>query len=386
MLNVLFDATAVPADRRGVGRYVDSVIPALAGTEARVRVVCRSGDAAHYSELSGQPAIGVGTFADHRAARLVWEQVGLPRIAARLHPDVVHSPHYTHPLLLSTFADVPLVVTLHDATFFTDPQLHTRAKGPFFRAASRLALSRADACIVPSQASADELVRHAGARPDQLQVAHLGVDPSVFRPPAETDKQVVRAALGVPDGRDYLAFLATIEPRKNAPALIRGWIEAFAAQPDPPVLVLAGGSGWDTEVAAAAAEVPPAMQLIRPGYLPLEQLAGLLGGASVVVYPSLGEGFGLPVLEGMACGSAVLTTRRLALGEVGGDAVAYTEPDPASIAQALRELMADPERRAALGRAGLARSASFSWGACAQAHVAAYHRAVERRAERASRS
>ncbi|HEV2886057.1 MAG TPA: glycosyltransferase, partial [Jatrophihabitans sp.] len=143
-------------------------------------------------------------------------------------------------------------------------------------------------------------------------------------------------------------------------------------------LVLAGGRGWDDAIDEAVAAVPAGLTLLRPGYLPLADLPGLLGAATVVAYPSLGEGFGLPVLEGMACGAAVLTTRRLALPEVGGDAVAYTEPDDASIADALSWLLADPELREQLGQAGLARAARFSWAACAEAHLRAYELALER--------
>ncbi|HET6210626.1 MAG TPA: glycosyltransferase family 1 protein [Jatrophihabitans sp.] len=379
---MLFDATAVPADRRGVGRYVDSVIPAFAGTEASIRVLCRPEDVEHYRQLSGQPAVAAPRLTGRRPTRLVWEQLGLPGLARAHRPDVLHSPHYTHPMLLSLTRRLPLAVTLHDATFFTDPGLHTRAKGPFFRTAARLALRGADACLVPSQATADELVAHAGARPEQLQVAHLGVDTSVFRPPTEQAKAAVRASLGLESDLPYFAFLGTIEPRKNVPALIRGWAAAFAHRADPPALVLAGGAGWDTEVDAAIAELPATLRLIRPGYLPLDQLAGLLGGAEVVVYPSLGEGFGLPVLEGMACGAAVLTTRNLALAEVGGDAVAYTGTEPAAIGRALVELIDDPERRERLGKLGLARAELFSWQSCAQAHVKAYHSAIERHGAR----
>jgi glycosyltransferase involved in cell wall biosynthesis len=141
-------------------------------------------------------------------------------------------------------------------------------------------------------------------------------------------------------------------------------------------LVLAGAPGWDPDVDVAAGEVPPGLRLIRAGYLPLESLPAFLGAAELVVYPSLGEGFGLPVLEAMACGAAVLTTGRLSLAEVGGSAVAYTEPDPASIAKALASLLGDPAQRSALGQAGRERALTFSWQACAQAHLAAYQRAV----------
>jgi glycosyltransferase involved in cell wall biosynthesis len=378
LLNVLFDATAVPPDRRGVGRYVDSLIPAFAGTEASIQVLCRPEDVEHYQQLSGRPAVAAPKLTGSRPARLVWEQVGLPGLARKHRPDLLHSPHYTHPLLLGLTHRLPLAVTLHDATFFTDPGLHTRSKGPFFRTATRLALRAADACLVPSQATADELVSQAGARPEQLQVAHLGVDSTVFRPPTVEAKQAIRTSLGLQSDLPYLAFLGTIEPRKNVPALIRGWAQAFADRPNPPALVLAGGMGWDTGVDPAIAELPATLRLIRPGYLPLDQLAGLLGGAELVVYPSLGEGFGLPVLEGMACGAPVLTTRNLALSEVGGDAVAYTDTTATAIGQALRELLDDPGRRSELGRLGLARAELFSWQSCAQAHVKAYHSAVER--------
>jgi glycosyltransferase involved in cell wall biosynthesis len=125
--------------------------------------------------------------------------------------------------------------------------------------------------------------------------------------------------------------------------------------------------------------VPPNLRLVRPGYLPFADLSGFLGGALVVAAPSRGEGFGLPVLEAMACGAPVLTTYRTSLPEVGGDAVAYTEPDAESIAAALRALLDDPDRRLALGEAGHARAREFTWAASAAAHAASYKRAVESR-------
>jgi glycosyltransferase involved in cell wall biosynthesis len=263
-------------------------------------------------------------------------------------------------------AGLPVVTTLHDATFFTHPELHLPVKRYFFQAWTRLSLRRARRCVTPSAATRDELVRVAGADPARVDVAHLGVDADRFHVPSAAERAAVRAHLGV-DG-PYIAFLGTLEPRKNVPALIRGW----SALPDAPALVLAGGRGWDTEVDRAAEEVPAGRALHRPGYLPLEMLAGFLGEAEVVAYPSLGEGFGLPVLEGMACGSPVLTTRLLSLPEVGGDAVAYTDPDPGAITAALGALLSDRARRAELAAAGLARAATFDWRACARAHLTAY--------------
>ena len=373
MLRVLVDATAVPPDRSGVGRYVDMLLPALGRAGLDVRVACRPGDAARYGAMGAgvQPAPAPGLTA-RAATRLAWEQIGLPRLAAALQPDVVHAPHYTHAVALRT----PLVVTLHDATFFTDPGVHRSAKGPVFRAATRLALRRAACCVVPSHATASELVRVAGADPAKLVVAHHGVDTSTFSPPPPAAVDAARQALGLAPGERWVAFLGTLEPRKNLPALVRGWAQTCAGRPDPPALVLAGHNGWERELAAAAASLPPQLTLVQPGYLPLELLAGYLGGAEVVAYPSLGEGFGLPVLEAMACGAPVLTTRRLALPEVGGDAVAYTEPDAASIGADLGALLDDPGRRARLSEAGRCRAAGLTWDACAAVHLTAYERAV----------
>jgi len=368
---VLVDATAVPADRGGVGRYVDGLIPALARAGADLAVVCQRADAERYSRMSDRIEVVAGPAAiAHRPARLAWEQTGLPLVAQQLAAEVVHSPHYTMPLRVGR----PVVVTIHDVTFFTQPEQHTSVKGTFFRSATRTALRRATRVIVPSKATRDELVRVLDADPTMLDVAYHGVDPEVFHVPTDAEKARVAARLGLRG--PYIAFLGVLEPRKNVPNLIRGWVQAVHWRDEPPALVLAGGSGWDDEVDAAIAEVPSHLRVVRPGYLRFADLPGYLGGATVVSFPSHGEGFGLPVLEAMACGAAVLTTHRLSLPEVGGDAVAYTEPGATDIAAALTALLDDGARRATLGQAALARAREFTWAASAEAHLACYQRAV----------
>ena len=354
---VLLDATAIPADRGGVGRYVDELAAALAAVGTPLSIACQRRDADHFGTLA--PAARVVPVTPRlvgRAARMAYEQTGLPRLARRVGAQILHSPHYTVPLA----SPVPVVVTLHDALFFSHPQWHSAVKGRFFRTWTRVALRRAAECIVVSEATRTELVRAAGADPRRLTVAHEGVSADRFYPPTPGEITALRASLGIGD-RAYVAFLGTLEPRKNVPALIRGFTAAVAGRSDPPVLLLAGGSGWDHDVEPALAAVPPGVQVRRVGYLPAELLPGFLGGAIVVGYPSLGEGFGLPVLEAMACGAAVLTTDRLSLPEVGGDAVAYTEPDAVAIGSALAGLFDDPARRRELSRRAITRAAGFTW-------------------------
>ena len=369
---VLVDATAVPADRGGVGRYVDGLIPALSRAGADLAVVCQRADAERYQRMAPDVEVVAGPAAiAHRPARLAWEQTGLPLVAQQVRAEVVHSPHYTMPLRVGR----PVVVTIHDATFFTQPDQHTAVKGTFFRSATRTALRRASRVIVPSKATRDELVRVLDADPTKLDVAYHGVDPEIFHVPTDADKARVAARLGLRG--PYVAFLGILEPRKNVPNLIRGWVKAVHWRDEPPALVLAGGSGWDEDVDAAIAEVPAQLRVIRPGYLRFADLPGYLGGATVVAFPSHGEGFGLPVLEAMACGAPVLTTHRLSLPEVGGDAVAYTEPGADEIAAGLTALLDDVARRRQLAEAAIARAREFTWAISAEAHMASYARAAQ---------
>jgi glycosyltransferase involved in cell wall biosynthesis len=266
---------------------------------------------------------------------------------------------------------------VHDATFFTEPEHYDKSRRTFFRSAIKTSLRRADRVIVPSKATRDELIRLLDADPTTIDVAYHGVDPAAFHAPSADEKARVAARLGL-SGSSYVAFLGAKEPRKNVPNLIRAWAQAVRDRPAPPALVLAGGQGHDDEIDQAVAQVPSHLKLMRPGFLRFADLPGFLGGALVAAYPSYGEGFGLPVLEAMACGAPVLTTPRLSLPEVGGDAVAYTGPDAAAIASGLSDLLDDEPRRVTLAAAGLARAKEFSWDSSAEVHRQAWVRAASR--------
>jgi glycosyltransferase involved in cell wall biosynthesis len=372
-LRVLVDATDVPADRGALGRYVDGLIGALGSAGADLAITCQRADEERYQRLIPGARVMAGPNAlGHRSARLAWEQSGLPLVAAQVAADVIHMPYYSMPLRPGR----PTVVTVHDVTFFTEPEHHGPVTTPFFKSAIRTAIRRAARLVVPSNATRDELVDVLGVDAARIDVAHHGVDHLLFHRPSEAETVAVDARLGL-RGSPYVAYLGSLAARKNVAALVAGWAAAVSELTSPPALVLAGGGGWSDEVDAAIALVPPHLRVIRPGYLSFRDLPGFFGGAQVVAFPSRGEGFGLPVLEAMASGAAVLTTMRASLPEVGGDAVAYTEPDAASIEAALRELLADPARRSAIGSAGYARSQEFTWAASASAHLASYKRAAD---------
>jgi glycosyltransferase involved in cell wall biosynthesis len=372
-LRVLVDATGVPADRGALGRYVDGLIGAMGTTGTELAVACQMADEERYRRLAPDAAIVPGPRGlGHRTERLAWEQSGLPVVAQRVGADVLHMPYYSMPL----HPGLPTVVTIHDVTFYTDPERYTSSSARSLKSATMTAARQATRLIVPSNATRDELVRMLAIDPARIDVAYHGVDHKLFHRPTPDQVTHVTARLGL-RGKPYIAFLGSLTPRKNAPAVVRGWSGAVADMENPPALVLGGGGGWSEELDEAVAAVPPNLRLVRPGYLPFADLPGFLGGALVVAAPSRGEGFGLAVLEAMACGAPVLTTNRTSLPEVGGEAVAYTEPDGDAIAVALRALLDDPRRRSALGEAGYTRAREFTWEASAAAHAASYKRAAE---------
>lgn len=373
MLRVLIDATALPSDRGGVGRYVDHLLTSLARLPLDTHVAAQPRDHDRYTAVLGPEQVHLCPgLARHSHGRLAWEQSGLPLLVRRLAPQVLHSPHYTYPVVETLSRRTRQVVTLHDATFFSSPEVHTSLKARFFRGWTRAAVRSADGLIAPSLATRDEVVTYTGADPSEIHVVPHGVDHEFFRPPTHTEMDRVRQWLGLGDS-SFIAFLGTLEPRKNVPALVQAFVMACQFMSSPPVLVLAGGQGWDDGIDEALAQVPNHLTVLRPGFVPDDLVPALLGGASVVAYPAFGEGFGLPVLEAMACGAAVLTTRRLSLPEVGGDAVAYAAtPDASDIAAALAGLLGNSAERMRLGAAGFYRAAAYTWEATARGHLDVY--------------
>ena len=380
MVRVLIDATALPANRGGVGRYVDEVVTRLPALGVDTHVAAQPRDLERYAGALGRDHVHLSpAWADRPAVRLAWEQTGLPWLVRTVRPDVLHSPHYTLPLVSAVRRRQRHVVTLHDATFFSDPDLHLGVKARFFRTWTGISVRLADALIAPSEATEGEVLRYTHADPARFSVIPHGVDHDRFRPPTPGEVAELRAWLGIAPEQVYVAFLGTLEPRKNVPALVRAFCQAFGDAADPPVLVLAGGGGWDDGIDPALAEVPDRLTVLRPGFVPDGLVPALLGGAEVVAYPAFGEGFGLPVLEAMACGAAVLTTDRLSLSEVGGEAVWYARsPDAADLAVALTALLADPAERQRLGAAGLARAAAYTWDATARLHEQVYESVAAR--------
>jgi glycosyltransferase involved in cell wall biosynthesis len=288
------------------------------------------------------------------------ERFDLPRVEWFARFDVLFAPNFIPPPTRTG----RLVVTVHDLAFRLFPDSAPHGTRRWLERLDR-ALARASRVIAVSQTTRHDLIRLYGVREEVVAVVPHGVDHRVFRPaPPESIEQTMRR-FGV-DG-PYLLSLGGLEPRKNLPSLIR----AFARMPpDPdPTLVIAGArtawnpQGWDS-LRSALAELPEGIRrrVILTGYLSEQEKVALLSGALALCYPSTYEGFGLPVLEAMACGTPVITSNVSALPEVAGDAALLVDPDDVgAIASAMDRIVGDPTLREDLRKAGLARAGEFDW-------------------------
>ncbi|UZN01924.1 glycosyltransferase family 4 protein [Cellulomonas sp. S1-8] len=288
-----------------------------------------------------------------------WQRTTLPRAEWAVRgAQVVHAPTWAVPGTAR-----PLVVTVHDLAFLDDPTHFTPRGNAYFRRALTRTREQAAAVVVPSRATADALLQH-GVGIDRVHVVPHGV-----RVPQVAAAQVaqVRARLGL--DRDYLLWAGTLEPRKNVGRLVAAWSDLPAPAPD---LVLVGPTGWgDVRVPDTA---PPGARVHLTGRLDAADLHALYAGATAFAFPSLREGFGMPVLEAMAHGCPVLTSAGTACAEVAGDAAVLVDPlDVDALAAGLREVLAAGTD---LGRRGAAHAAAFTWDASADAHTAVYRQAA----------
>jgi glycosyltransferase involved in cell wall biosynthesis len=272
--------------------------------------------------------------------------------------DVFFAPNFFVPRRHLT-AVRSLVATVHDLAFLRLPETVQKETLDNLRRHLPGALFSSTALIAVSQATATDLEELAGVSARRVHVIHEGVDPALASPDGVSPT-------GLPPR--YVLFVSTLEPRKNVVNVLEGFARAVAAG-YPGKLILVGRWGWRTEkVQETLRSSPVRDRIVHLDYLERRVLASVLRRAEALVFPSLLEGFGLPVVEAMACGLPVITSRRSSLPEVAGDAALYVDPDdPGEIGAAILTLANDSELHARLAAAGRARAARFRWDEAARA-------------------
>lgn len=378
-LGVSLDVSAIPSQPVGAGRYVVELVRALAAEpQVELSLLTRRDDAARWGRLDPAGRL-VAAAPLSRPLRVAWQELALGPLVGRLAGvRVHHAPHYSMP----RFGGRPTVVTVHDCTFLDHPEWHERSKVLVFSRALRLAARRAAVTVCPSSTTAERFSALCSPVGPVLVVPH-GVDHARFTPlepvPGADDAELARLGVHEP----FVLHLGTLEPRKDVATLLRAFgalVGREQAGGEQLSLVLAGPPGWGGgELERAFGELPEATRrrVGRLGYVPDNALPTLLRRAAVVVYASLEEGFGVPVLEALACGAPLVTTKDSVMAEVAGEAAVLAAPaDPASLATAIEDArsggVAAEERRAA----GLATAVTMTWEASARGHVAAYRLAA----------
>lgn len=307
----------------------------------------------------------------HAPGRIVWEQAVAPFAGARAGLDVLFCPLNVVPLV----GRIPSVVTVHDLAFLAHPEAFHPSRRRYLTAMTRLSVRKARHVIAVSEHTKADLVHHFGIAADRITVIPNAAD-SRFRP--EADQRIIdefRHAHDLPER--FVLFVGTLEPRKN----LRRLIEAVAriATDDPQLkLVIIGATGWLTsDIAPLVTRLKLADRVIFMGYVDDDDLPRFYQAATVFCYPSLYEGFGLPVLEAMACGTPVVTSNTSSLPELAGDAALLVNPtDVDAIADGLRLLLSDTTRREVLVTAGLQRASTYSWNRTAEATLTVIERAA----------
>jgi glycosyltransferase involved in cell wall biosynthesis len=368
-MRIGIDARIVAYRRGGIASYIVHLLPALAALDAQsVYFALRSPrDRTPGEAAANVRRARVWTPPHHRLER--WT-LGLE--VARLQLDLLHSTDSIPPARGAR----RFVVTVHDLNFLYYPQFLTAESRRYYNDQIAWAVGRADHILADSEATRRDLHHLLGVPLEKVTTVYLAADPA-FRPLPAAEVERALASYGLTPG--YLLFVGTLEPRKNLPGLLSAYrILLDRRQVDAPLL-LVGGRGWLYEETFQRVEKLGLAGRVRF----LENVAdadlpALMNGAALLATPSFYEGFGLPALEAMSCGTPVVVSNRGSLPEVVGQAAVQVEPDdPASIAAGIARLLHDAELRARLREEGLAQAARFTWEETARQTLAVYQTLME---------
>ncbi len=364
-MRIAFDGTTLRPERTGVGYYTEHLLEHLArrGDDDLIVVSNRPIDTT--APLPGHVRIAVPA---SRLPRMAWMQMVAPRTLRELDVDVAHFTNGMLPIASST----PSVVTIHDMSLTMYPRYHPLRRVLLNRPLVDIAARRATAVITVSESAKRDIVRIYSLDPSRVHVVHEAAAPA-FRPVCDlAELNRVRRRYGLADR--VILYVGTIEPRKNLPRLIDAFALRRRAGDLKHQLVCVGRYGWRSRGIGARIEHARIADAIAfTGYVPFEDLPALYNLAEMFVFPSLHEGFGLPVVEAMACGVPVIAGRTSSLPEVAGGAVEHVDPiDEDALGEAMVRLARSREHRDHLATLGLRRARMFSWERAARETVDVY--------------
>ncbi|RJQ45366.1 MAG: glycosyltransferase family 1 protein [Gaiellales bacterium] len=380
MTTVGFDTRFISSSRTGLGTYSRSLLSALIGQGSRYDFCLFTSDASSLDEFTGYDhvhihEVGAVRFpAGGRLGSLIYEQFSLAAAIARQKPNLVHFPYYVEPALTRK----PFIVTIHDLDTFLPSGRHSAWTRAYHNNLARIMARRADAVITISEYSRGEIMRYLDIPREKVHVIYDGLADN-FRETLLADTHA--SPVSKSSSNEYFLYAGGLGMRKN----LRRMVDAFALARE------VNASGVRLVITGELAEVGSALMRYSDdkgygdfiefaGYVDDDALPGLYRGALASIYPSLNEGFGLPVIESMACGTPVITSRDSAMEEIAGGRAILIDPyDVTDMAAAIGALMDDRSLAASIGAAGFEQAGKYSWDDAAERCIELYGRILARR-------
>ncbi len=379
-MRIGIDYTPAVHQGGGIGRYVRELVRALAALDQETSyLLFIAGPSDRFARPALPPnfSLRFSPLSDRWLARL-WHRLRLPLPVERFTGplDLFHATDFVLP---PTRPGTRTLLTVHDLSFVRAPETATPALRRYLNRVVPRSVARADHVLADSQATREDLIALYGAPAEKVTVLYSGVDARFIPRQEPGERGRLRTRYGLPDA-PFILSVGTLQPRKNYVRLIRAFHRLTAMgvtwEGTPPHLVIAGGRGWLFDAIFAEGErLGVADRVHFPGFIADEDLPALYRSASLFAFPSLYEGFGLPLLEAMACGVPVVASNASSLPEVVGEAGLLVEPtDVEGMARAMARLLSDRPLREALVRRGLDQARRFTWSKAAEQLVALYRR------------
>jgi len=370
-MKIGINAQLMAGARAGIGNYIYNLVNALGRVDSiNQYLLFVKGMEAGSARAKNQEVIIASPVSSASWARILWEQFVLPFELKTSDVDIMHFPDYALPVFFDT---KPWIITVHDLAFKLFPETFSRGKLATKLALIGPSLSKAAKIIAVSENTKKDLMDIYNVSSSRIEVIYNGVNLEIYKPlDTETVKEELGAKFNLKPG--YILYVGTLEPRKNIVNVVKAFKELKDHYHIPQQLVIGGSKGWlYQEIFRSVNEYGLAGEVVFTGYVPEGDLPLLYNGAGVFVYPSLYEGFGLPPLEAMACGTPVVTSNVSSLPEVVGDAGLLVEPrDSLALADAIHRVLNNPELAAELSAKGVGRARLFTWEEAARKTLTVY--------------
>jgi len=377
MHSILLDATSIPKQPVGAGVYIKNLVKGIlhSNSDLHFRVLAHEDDFETF-DLDDSSRNQFIFSKDHgRGARIISEQVRSPFFIQQEKINLFHGLHYSFPLM----KPCPTIVTIHDLTYFTHPEMHIFIKRFYFKFFIKQACKRVDNILVVSTNTQTDLLNLVNCDPEKITVTPLGVDGIYFKNQSDVELEKTRQKYDLPE--NFILFMGLIEPRKNVPLLIRAYLNLVDNFHINQHLVIAGRWGWESKIILEEIDQHPQKSRIHfLGYVDENDKPSLYKLAEIFVYPSAYEGFGLPVLEALASGTPVISSDVSSMPEiVRTNGLLINPNDQPALQNAMYSLINDSRQREIFSTNGKKRAQEYSWESTVNQTLLAYEKVLSQR-------